>query len=616
MNWKILRTAMAIPRLKPRQVANAYDIYSRLFHYVRRYWIALVVAAVASMIYSGVDAWFIYFLKPLLNKGLVAKNRSFLTNAPLLVLGVFLLRGVANFFSSYCISFASRGVIMNLRQDLFSHLQRLPARYYDHTSSGQVLSVLLYGVDQVANASADVLTTAVQSLFLIVGLVLVMFSVSWKITLMYFAVLPMVTVIMRVASLRIRRISLSIQDSIADLSHCAEENIEGYKVVRAFEGQEYEVEKFNQATRSNMQREMKVVIARSISVSMVAVITAAALSLTLYIATLDIADSLLSPGGFVAMVAAMLMLLKPLKDLAFVQNKLYRGLAGAQTVFELLDEKVEEDKGVVPLDKSRGHIEFVNVNFTYNDEKNVLDSVSFTVRPGEVVALVGRSGSGKSSLVSLLSRLYDNFTGDILLDGVSIRDYPLKDLRRQFATVSQGVTLFHDTVANNIAYGRFDQVSREEIAAAAQAAHAMEFIERLPEKMDSLIGENGVLLSGGQRQRIAIARAVLKRAPILILDEATSALDTESERYIQSALETLMKSCTTLVIAHRLSTVEHADKIIVMDEGRMIEAGSHQELLALNGHYSRLYHMQFKDIQPAMNTVGNTMTNDAIPNAV
>jgi subfamily B ATP-binding cassette protein MsbA len=591
---------MAIPRTKPRPVANAYYIYSRLFAYTRRYWLALVIAGVASMIYSGVDAWFIYFLKPLLNKGLVAKNEKFLAMAPLLVLGVFLLRGAASFFSNYFISSASRSVIMCLRQDLFAHLQRLPAKFYDHTSSGQVLSVLLYGVDQVASASADVLTTAVQSFFLIIGLVMVMFSVSWKLTLMYFAILPLVTVIMRVASLRIRKLSLGIQDSIAELSHCAEENIEGYKVVRAFEGQEFETEKFNHVTRVNKQREMKVVVARSLSVSLVQVITAAALALTLYIATLDIADSLLSPGGFVAMVAAMLALLKPLKDLAFVQNKLYRGLAGAQTVFELLDEKPEVDQGTVPLKRAQGSIQFSNVNFTYGDEKKVLNNVNFTVRPGEVVAVVGRSGSGKSTLISLLSRLYDNYTGDVLLDGMSIRDYSLKALRRQFALVSQHVTLFHDTVANNIAYGRFDEVTREQINAAAQASYAKEFIDRLPEKMDSLVGENGVLLSGGQRQRIAIARAILKDAPILILDEATSALDTESERYIQAALEDLMKSRTTLVIAHRLSTVEHADKIIVMDDGCLVEAGSHQELLALNGHYARLYNMQFKDVAAMM----------------
>jgi ATP-binding cassette, subfamily B, bacterial MsbA len=526
---------------------------------------------------------------------LVAKNHHFLETAPFLVMGVFVLRGVASFFSNYYIASASRNVIMRLRQDLFAHLQRLPSRYYDHTTSGQVLSVLLYGVEQVANASADVLTTAIQSFFLIIGLIIVMFSISWKLTLLYFLIVPLVTVIMRVASLRIRRLSLKIQDSVGELSHRAEENIEGYKVVRAFAGQDYEIEKFNKAARTNRQREMKVVVARSLSVTAVQFITAGALALTLYIATLDIADSLITPGGFVAMVAAMLALLKPMKDFALVQNKLYRGLAGAQNVFEMLDEKPEEDKGTKPLARAKGKIEFENINFAYGSGKSVLHDISFTVEPGKIVALVGRSGSGKSTIVSLLTRYYDYVQGNIFLDDVPIRDYLLKDLRHQFALVSQQVTLFHDTVLNNIAYGCFNGVSEEAILKATKASYAMEFIERLPQGFQSLIGENGVLLSGGQRQRIAIARAILKDAPILILDEATSSLDTESERYIQAALEQLMKSRTTLVIAHRLSTVEHADKIIVMDEGKVIEVGNHKELLAENGHYARLYRIQFKD---------------------
>jgi subfamily B ATP-binding cassette protein MsbA len=591
-------------RMNPnRQVANAFHVYSRLFKYVRRYWLALVIAGVASMLYSGVDAWFIYFLKPLLNKGLVAKNHHFLHYAPFLVLGVFIFRGIASFFSNYYIAAASRSVIMCLRQDLFAHLQRLPARYYDHTTTGQVLSVLLYGVDQVANASAEVLTTAIQATFLIIGLVIVMFSVSWKLTLLYFVILPLVTVIMRVTSLRIRRLSLGIQDSVAEMSHRAEENIEGYKVVRAFEGQDYETEKFNKVAQINRQREMKIITARSISTSAVQFITAAALSLTLYVATLDIAESLLTPGGFVAMVAAMLALLKPMKDLAFVQNKLYRGLAGAQSVFELLDETPEVDTGTRPLVRAKGKIHFSHVSFNYVDNKEVLEDINFTIEPGEVVALVGRSGSGKSTIVSLLPRFYGNYNGEILLDGVSICDYKLKDLRRQFALVSQNVTLFHDTVANNIAYGRFDEVTKSDIIAAATASHAMEFIGKLPDKLDALIGENGVLLSGGQRQRIAIARAILKNAPILILDEATSALDTESERYIQSALEELMKSRTTLVIAHRLSTVEHANKIIVMDEGKIVEIGNHEALMARDGHYAKLYRMQFKDTSPLAESI-------------
>jgi len=397
---------------------------------------------------------------------------------------------------------------------------------------------------------------------------------------------------MRITSVRIRRLSLTIQDSVGDLNHCAEENIENYKVVRAFGGEAYEVEKFNRAARVNRQREMKVVVARGLSAAVVQFITAAAVSLTLYIATFDIADSLLTTGGFVSMVGAILLLLKPMKDLAMVQNKLYRGLAGAQNVFELLDEKPEADSGEQKIARAQGRLVFSHVNFGYEGQTEVLKDVSFTIEPGEVVALVGRSGSGKSTLISLLTRFYHHYTGEITLDGASIQSYDLKNLRKQYALVSQQVNLFYDTVSNNIAYGCFN-ASKEDILAAAHASYSMEFIDKLPQQLETIIGENGILLSGGQRQRIAIARAVLKDAPILILDEATSALDTESERYIQAALDQLMKNRTSLVIAHRLSTVEHADKIIVMEEGRVVEIGNHQTLLALNGAYAKLYALQF-----------------------
>jgi len=582
----------------PKKVANAFYIYSRLFVYVRQYWLAIVIAGIGSMMYSGINAWFVYFLQPLLNHGLVAKDHHFLKLAPFLVMGVFILRGIASFLSDYFIASASRSVIMQLRQDLFAHLQRLPARFYDHTTTGQLLSIILYGVEQVANASADVLTTAIQALFLIGSLIVVMVLISWKLTLLYFIILPVVVVIMRVASLRIRRLSLGIQESIGELTHHAEENIEGYKVVRAFEGQAYEVEQFNKVTRLNRQREMKAIVSRSLSGSTVQFISAIALSVTLYIAALDIANATLTPGGFVAIIAAMISLLKPMKDLAFVQNKLYSGLAGAQNVFELMDEKPEEDQGQQIIARARGDIEFSHVNFSYENGKEILRDVSFHVPANKIVALVGRSGSGKSTLMSLLGGYYKQYTGFIRLDGLSIQDYTLQSLRRQFAVVSQNVTLFHDTIANNIAYGRFGKVTEKEIIAAAEAAHAMEFIERLPKGLNSLVGENGVLLSGGQRQRIAIARAILKDAPILILDEATSSLDTESERHIQSALDELIKNRTTLVIAHRLSTVEHADNIIVLDEGKIIEFGNHQQLLSVQGHYSKLYKMQFKDSSP------------------
>ncbi len=580
----------------PKPTANALVIYKRLFTYVRRYWVSLVVAIVASMVFSGIDAWFVHFLEPLLNKGLVAKNKHFLHMAPLIVLFAFAARGLASFFSNYNIALVSRNVIMNLRQDIFVHLQRMPAAFYDHTTSGHTLSVILYSVEQVANASADVLTTAVQASCLIVGLLVVMFSVSWKLSLLYFIIIPTIAVIMRYTSKRVRRLSLSIQDSMAQVTQRAQENIEGYKEVRAFGGQTHETEKFNKIVSVNRQREMKVVAARSWSVSTVQFVAAMALSMTVYVAAFDISSSILSAGGFVAMAAAMLALLKPMKDLTSMQNKLYRGIAGAQTVFELLDLPVEKDEGKVTVPKAvRGKMEFVQAGFAYENGKAVLKDINFSVEPGEIVAVVGRSGGGKSTLVSLLPRYYPDFTGDILLDDISIRDYRLADLRRQFAVVSQQVMLFNDTVANNIAYGRFGEVSREDIIAAAKAAHAYEFIMQFPQGLDTLVGENGVLLSGGQRQRIAIARAIVKNAPILILDEATSALDTESERHIQAALDDLMQNRTTLVIAHRLSTVEHANKIIVIDQGCVVEQGSHQQLLALNGVYAKLNRMQFRD---------------------
>lgn len=579
--------------IKSVKIENAALLYKRLLGYIRHYWFALLIAMIASLLYSGIDSWFVYSLEPLINKGLVEKNREFLHWAPIIVMLVFILRGLVSFFSNYSIAIVSRSVIMRFRLDIFNHIQRLPAQYYDNATSGQVISILLYSVEQIANASADVITTALQSFFLIVGLLIVMFSISWKLSLLYFIIAPIIVVIMRFTSKRIRRLSLTIQQSMAEITNRTEENVNGYKVVRTFGGQESEIAQFNKITDVNRLREMKVVATRSWSMAGVQLIAAFALSFTLCIVMLDTTHSMLSPGGFVTLIASMLALLKPIKDLTSMQNKLYRGLAGAQTVFELLDQPAEKDTGTLELKRAQGKIEFKDVSFCYQADKPVLRYIHFTVNPGEIVALVGRSGSGKSTLASLLPRFYSHFTGSILLDSIPTTDYSLAHLRRQFAIVSQHIILFNDTIANNIAYGTWNATSSD-IREAAKAAYALDFIEQLPQGFDTQIGENGVLLSGGQRQRIAIARAILKNAPILILDEATSALDTESERYIQKALDALMRNRTTLVIAHRLSTVEHADRIIVLDQGQLVESGQHDELLMQQGHYAKLYQMQFE----------------------
>lgn len=576
-------------------VANAWLIYQKLFAYVKPYLWAVMIAGFASLIYSGVDAGFIYALKPLLNQGLIHKDTHFLSQAPFMVIALFFLRGGSGLIGDYYIALASRYVIQTLRADVFSHLQKLPARFYDQTTTGNTLTILVYGVDQVSNASADILTTALQSGCLVLGLIGVMFSISWKLTLLYFALIPFILVIMRYTSLRVRRLSLSIQSSISDINHCAEENIQGYKVVRAFSGQAQEIKRFNQACKVNRQREMKVVLSRSLSGFLVQLLSACGLAMTLWIAAFDIQSEILSPGGFVSLCAAMLAILKPMKDLAYVQNKLYRGLAGAQSVFELLEQTVETDTGQYTTPRAQGDLICQQVSFAYDALSPVLKNIELSIPKGKMTALVGRSGSGKSTLVNLFPLFYRGFSGNILLDGIPIVEYQLKNLREQFALVSQHVILFHDTVFNNIAYGALQTHSKEAVMAAAKAAHADEFITKLPQGYDSIIGENGVLLSGGQRQRIAIARAILKNAPILILDEATASLDTESERHIQAALVNVMQGRTTIVIAHRLSTIEHADQIVVLEQGQVIEVGKHAELLKRGGRYAELHQKQFQE---------------------
>jgi subfamily B ATP-binding cassette protein MsbA len=577
------------------QSKTTIALYLRLLKYVRPYLWALMIAMLANIIYSGVDAGFVYLMKPILNKGFIVKDFQFIRWLPVLVLAAFVIRGLANCVSNYFMAVVSRSVVMRFRQDIFTHLLHLPANYYDNTSSGQILSTIIYDVEQVANAGADALTDFIRSGFFIVGLLIVMFSISWQLSLLYFITVPVIAMAVRYSTQRLRRINLKIQEQMGKVTAIAEEAIEGYKVVRSFGNERYETDKFEQATRYNRRQELKVVVTKFLSVSSIETIAGLVLALIIYLATLYSSSTMLSAGSFASIVTAMLALLKPLKTFTTVNATIQRGLAGAQSIFSLLDREPEKDTGTMHVNRMRGKIELNNVSFIYHDtNKVVLDQVNLTILPGQTVALIGHSGGGKTTIISLLQRFYDNFTGTITIDDIDIRDIVLTDLRRQFSMVSQHVVLFNDTIARNIAYGKFEAVSETEIIAAAKAANAWDFITELPEGLNTVVGDNGMLLSGGQRQRIAIARAILKDAPILILDEATSALDTVSERKIQEAIEELMRNRTTLVIAHRLSTVEHADLIVVLEEGRTVEVGTHQALLERGKQYAKLYNMQFK----------------------
>ncbi|MBS0359635.1 MAG: lipid A export permease/ATP-binding protein MsbA [Proteobacteria bacterium] len=571
-------------------------LYRRLFGYIKPYWVMLLLGVLGTAIYAGVDSFGVYLLKPLLNEGFIAKNRAFIQWMPLLMLVAFMLRGIASFISTYGMTWVARSVVLELRRDLFSHFLKLPASFYDNNTSGQLLAKLLYDVEQVAVVGTEALTSFVESSCFVVGLFIVMLTISWRLSLIYFITAPFIAVIVKVANQRTRRVSHSVQESIGKVTEIAEETIEGYRAVRTFGGENYEYNKFSEAIKVNRRRELKVAITKSYSDSSVQLIAAAGISLIIYFAINPAYSTMLSAGGFISMVTAMLALLKPLKNLTAVNSMIQRGLAGAKSIFDMIDLPSEPNQGKKVLSKVDGSIEFNHVSFAYNEKSgDVLKDISFSVKPGQVVALVGRSGSGKSTIAALLTRFYEIHQGMIRIDGCDICELELSELRKHIAIVSQNLTLFNDTIANNIAYGRTEQATAQQIKNAAVAAHAMEFIEHLPQGLQSLIGENGVLLSGGQRQRIAIARAILKNAPILILDEATSALDTESERHIQSALEAVMQNRTTLVIAHRLSTIENADQIIVMQNGQIVEIGTHTQLLQKNGHYSKLHAMQFQD---------------------
>ena len=569
--------------------------FKRLWPMISPYKAGLVASGLALVFNALADSGLIYLLKPLLDEGFGKAEHGFLKLMAFVVVGMIFLRGLTNFVSTYCLAWVSGKVVMTMRRRLFKHLMFMPVSFFDVNSSGKLLSRITYDSEMIASSASGSLITIVREGAYIISLLAVMFYTSWELTLVLFVIGPIIAVLVRSVSKIFRRLSKNMQDSMGELTSTTEQMLKGHKVVLSFGGQLVEEERFNHVSNDMRRKSMKMMTADAISDPIVQIIASLALAAVLYLATTPlIADDHLTAGSFTVVFSSMLAMMRPLKSLTNVNAQFQRGMAACQTLFGILDLQTEKDEGTYKAEPAKGEVTFKNVSFAYQGKDELaLKDISFTIPAGKTVALVGRSGSGKSTIANLVTRFYDVNEGEILLDGVNIQDYRLSNLRENCSVVSQQVHLFNDTIANNIAYAATDKYSREEIVEAARAAYALEFIEKLPQGFDTVIGENGASLSGGQRQRLAIARALLRNSPVLILDEATSALDTESERAIQAALEELKKDRTVLVIAHRLSTIEKAAEILVIEHGEIRERGDHAQLLALNGAYKQLHSMQF-----------------------
>ena len=587
------------------QTASSLKIYLRLLGYVRPYIGYFAVSLLGYLIFASSEpmlaAVLKYFVDGLNTPGQNAVHYlpllgevQLIWGVPVLMVMIVAWRSLGSYLGNYYLAKVSLGLVNDLRQALFNSLLRLPNRYFDENNSGHLISRITYNVTMVTGAATDAIKVVVREGLTIVFLFGYLLWMNWKLTLVMLAILPVIGVLVSSASRKFRKQSKKIQASMGELTHVSSETIQNYRAVRSFGGENYETRRFQSASEDNTHKQLRMVRTGALFTPALQMVSFSAMAVVLFLVLYLRGDA--TAGDLVAYITAAGMLPKPIRQLSEVSSTIQKGLAGAESIFAQLDEMPENDSGTYSAEHVRGHLQVRQLNFTYpGAEHPVLQDIEFTAQPGQMIALVGRSGSGKSTLANLIPRFYPHTAGDILLDGVDVRDYTLKNLRQHIALVSQQISLFNDSIANNIAYGDLAGTPREAVIAAAKAAYADEFICRLPAGYDTLVGENGVLLSGGQRQRLAIARAILKNAPLLILDEATSALDTESERHIQAALETATAHRTTLVIAHRLSTIEKADLILVMDGGRIIERGRHSDLLAQNGAYAHLYSLQFAE---------------------
>ncbi len=567
------------------------EIYKRLITYVKPHRRLFFISIIGFLVYSATQPLFAKMIQEIIDT-LQAKSHEKLYYLPLLFSGLIIVRGIGSYFGNYFLAKVSSNVIHTLRCEIFEKYTQLPTAHFDSNNSGYMISRITHNVNQVAQATTDAVRKVVQEGLTAVGLLGYLFYIDWRLSLIFLVITPIIAWLVRYVSKRLRMLSKKIQESIGDMTHITSELVNGHRVVRSYGGENYERQRFIDSSEHNRRQSLKLISTSAIHNQLMQLIIAIALAVLMYAALFFMEQS--SVGSFVGYLTAAFLLPRPIRQLSDANSDIQRGIVAAESLFEVLDEQSEIDDGVYNVARCHGDLEFKNVTFCYDGtEESALTDISFTAKAGETIALVGASGGGKSTLVNLVSRFYRYEQGEILLDGVNINAYQLNNLRQQIALVNQQVTLFNDTIANNIAYGGLAGASRDAITQAATDAYAIEFINKFEKDLDTEIGENGVKLSGGQRQRLALARALLKDAPLLILDEATSALDTESERYIQAALQKVMGNRTTLVIAHRLSTIENADKILVIDAGRIVEEGTHRELLAKNGAYTRLHAIQF-----------------------
>lgn len=592
---KVQKTKAA-PVASTQARVSGMKIYFRLLGHVRSSWPYLLLSVLGYMIYAAMEPALAALLKHIVDtvsEGRIADNRHVI---PLAILAVFIARGIGTFLGNYFMAKVANNVVYDLRTKMFSKLVRLPSSYYHSIPTGRLLAKLTYDTEQVIGSITQAIRVVLREGLTVVGLLGYMLYMNWRLSLLFLLVVPLIGLVVAYASKRFRKLSTRIQNAMGGVTDVASEAIKGHEVVKTFGGSDYEIERFHHAAHENRRSQLKMEMTRALNTPIVQFILAIMMATLIWFALSPSISSNMSPGDFIAFLTAAGMLGKPIRQLTDVNSILQKGIAASYSIFDFLDLPEEVDQGKTSVSRFKGDIEWRSVSFTYpNAEKAALNNINLSLPAGKTLALVGRSGSGKSTIANLMPRFYNIDEGQISIDGISIDDYKLTELRSNIALVNQQVVLFNGTIRDNIAYGHLRDTDEKEVIDAAIAANAWGFIQELEHGLETMVGENGVLLSGGQRQRIAIARAILKNAPILILDEATSALDTESERAIQIALDGLMANRTTIAIAHRLSTIENADIIAVVDHGEIIEQGSHSELLALNGAYAQLHNRQFSE---------------------